>query len=45
VQALGSSGHDYRLTTAVPEPGTAGLWLLGLAGLPLLRRQRARPVG
>jgi MYXO-CTERM domain-containing protein len=45
VQALGSSGHDYRFTTAVPEPGTAGLWLVGLAGLPLLRRQRARPVG
>ena len=44
-QALGSSGHDYRFAPAVPGPGTAGLWLLGLAALPALRRRRTAPEG
>jgi PEP-CTERM motif len=46
VQAIGSSGHDYRFATAVPEPSAAWLWLLGLGAVGLgLGRRRAGPAG
>lgn len=46
LNALGASGHDYAVS-AVPEPATAALWGLGLAGAAAWRRRRfkrcARP--
>lgn len=40
--ASGSDGHSYLLTpTAIPEPGTVALWMLGLLGVGVAtRRQR-----
>ena len=33
------------VTGRVPEPAAIGLWLLGLSGIALLRRRRARAAG